>query len=170
MHLSAYDESDEMGNLFRRLSRRRPTRRMISNNRKNFLRWLRRRNRGLFKKVMNKVGNKRRMRGYSLSGIDDFELDGVWQDIQDTLKNVLPTIVQSKAQMDLYKAQMKRAERGLPPLNASQIAPTVRVQTELGPETRQDLKETAASGLQKLVVPGLLVGGGLLAMSLAKRR
>jgi hypothetical protein len=106
-------------------------------------------------------------RELDLEGLDleNDELGGLWDDIVATVKNVAPTLVQTKAQLDIYKAQMKRAERGLPPLKTEEIAPTVRVQTEVGPETRREI----LGGMGKFAIP-IAIGGGLLLMMMMQRK
>lgn len=50
-----------------------------------------------------------------------------------SLSNALPTIIQAKAQHDLLKANLDRAARGLPPLNAQNYMPGLNF--GLSPET-----------------------------------
>lgn len=76
-----------------------------------------------------------------------------WEGLATSLTNVLPALVTGYTQIELYKAQMKRAEKGLPPLPTESIAPTVRVQAEVS----QDLM----NNIQKMVVP-IGIGIGIL--------
>lgn len=78
----------------------------------------------------------------------------------DTVKNIAPSLVQYKAQSKLLKTQLKRAEQGLPPLNAEQYAPTVKIAPEITPET-----EAAAARIATESMKGAFGGmGNLLPM------
>jgi hypothetical protein len=62
-----------------------------------------------------------------------------WQAGAAKLFDYAPQAVAAAAQYKLIKTNMKRAEKGLPPIDTAIAAPTVRVQTELDPQTRQTI-------------------------------
>lgn len=88
---------------------------------------------------------------------------GFWDNISDTFNKVLPTITQSIAQAKIFRAQMKRAKRGLPPLKTAEYAPTMRIQTNIAPETRNAIFAETGSMLKNYALPvvGLMLLGGL---------
>lgn len=71
----------------------------------------------------------------------------------DIAQQAIPTYIQYQAQRDIMKMQLDRARQGLPPLDTSQIAPTVRVQAEV-------------PGVTNWIMPVALIGGGILAFTL----
>lgn len=73
-------------------------------------------------------------------------------------KQALPVYQQAK----ILREQQKRRAAGLPPLESEQLAPTVRVQGGLDPGTMQ-LGKMALMG-------GLAIGGGLLLMTVMRKR
>lgn len=95
---------------------------------------------------------------------------GFWTSLVSTAQQVLPTLVQTKAQLDIYKAQLKRAEQGLPPLKTEEIAPTVRIQTELGPQTTKNITTAAGNSFEKLKQPFFFMGAALLLFALMKKK
>lgn len=127
--------------------------------RKKFLQWLKSVDPSLYQKVMLRVDASQAGRGISGMSLEGF--GGLWDDIKGTVNDVLSTGLQLKQQRDLYKLQLARAEKGLPPLNADQVAPTIKTQVEIGPETRGQLFDEIGAGLKRYALP-LAVGAGAL--------
>ena len=55
----------------------------------------------------------------------------IWQSIVGGIKDLGPAYLQFQNQKKVLNMQMKRAQKGLPPLNVEQLSPTVRVQAGL---------------------------------------
>jgi len=98
--------------------------------------------------------------GYNggLHGLEDF-----FNTLTDTVKNVLPSVVQYKAQSKILDAQLQRAKMGLSPLNVEDYSPVMRVSPSFDPSSEAALTrmaiQTTQSGIQKLI-PVALVGVG----------
>lgn len=73
--------------------------------------------------------------------------------LTQAVEKVGPALVNVKAQRDLLKVQTERARQGLPPLDASQLSPTMRVAVEPSLNIPNWLK---------------LLGGGLLVAGAVK--
>lgn len=78
------------------------------------------------------------------------------QDVMEFFKATLPAYYQAQAQRDLLAINLKRAEQGLPPIDADGVAPQVNVGVSKGVQT-----------LGYVAVGGLVLVGLLAAM---KRR
>lgn len=91
-------------------------------------------------------------------GVGASDQQSWWQSFIGAAKELVPVVVSARSQKRLLDVQMKRAQRGLPPLNTAQIAPTVRVQAGLTPE------------LKKLLIPAAIIGFGLLAFFMFKKK
>ncbi len=83
---------------------------------------------------------------------------GWWGNFIDAAKQLVPVIVQAKSQKDILDVQLTRARQGLPPLNTSQIAPTVQIQAGLTP------------ALKRVLVPAMMIGVGLLFFMMSKKK
>ena len=73
----------------------------------------------------------------------------------DSIKKIAPALIQYKTQKNILKVQLQRAKQGLPPLDTSALAPTIRIQPELTPEMYADVKKyvvPAAIGIAALLV------------------
>lgn len=144
-----------------------PPERSVTPERQAFLDWSENIAPGLYEKFKERMQSARRMQGRTISGLtiegDDLALGGLWDDVKGTLTDVMSTGLQMKQQRDLYKLQLSRAEKGLPPLNADQVSPQIRTQIEIGPETRAQLFTEAGAGLKNLAVP-LAVGAAAIFM------
>lgn len=75
--------------------------------------------------------------GSPLQGMGDVTPADPNQPWYQNLLNYAPQAVAAAAQYKLIRTNMKRAEKGLAPIDTAIAAPTVRVQTELDPATRQ---------------------------------
>lgn len=112
--------------------------------RKQFLLWVKKEFPAVYDRLMKSVKNS------NMDGLGD-----LWESIADTANKILPSLVQAKAQRDIFKAQLKRAEQGMPPLKTEEIAPTLKVKADVG---------------QKWLLPALLGGGALAFMFLQRKR
>lgn len=91
-----------------------------------------------------------------ISGLDDF-----MSTITDTIKNVLPAVVQYKSQNKILDAQLQRAKMGMPPLNVEDYSPVMRVQPSFDPQSEAALTRMAVSTTSssiKQLLPFALAG------------
>jgi hypothetical protein len=94
----------------------------------------------------------------------------IWDNIVSAAGQIIPAVVQAKAQQDLYKIQLERAKQGQPPLKTEEIAPVIKTQVGLEPETRAAVVTAAGEGFTKLAIPlGIAAAVGLM-MVMKKRR
>lgn len=102
----------------------------------------------------------------ALNGIADF-----FKTLSTTVQNVLPQAIQYKTQKDILKAQLKRGEQGLPPLDVADYSPVFRVAPDFTPESEAALTrmaiQTTGSGLNKILPYAI---GGLGLFLLLRRR
>lgn len=68
---------------------------------------------------------------------------GLFTSIADTVKNVAPGLTQLYTQKKVLDAQLARAKAGLPPLETSQYAPTVKVEAGMTPEAEEAARRIA---------------------------
>lgn len=150
-------------NLMRRAVLSRPPVRRKARGRRLFLQWLRRVDPRIYNRAMLRVDINRRVMGRGVGDLDleDQGLNGLWDDIKGSVSDVIKTGLQMKQQRDLYKLQLARAERGLPPLDASKVAPVIRTQIEIGPETRGQLFSEVGGMLKTYALP-IAAGVGAL--------
>lgn len=111
-------------------------------NREAFLIWLKKTHPSVYAAAMQKVG----MAGLGQAAPATVTTPSVWDKIISTVQQVLPVYVTSRAQKAVLDAQLTRAKMGQPPLDTSQYAPTVRVET---PGV-----EKAAAGVQTYLMWG----------------
>lgn len=98
---------------------------------------------------------------YGLSGYDADEfvaMNGIadfFKTLSTTVQNVLPQAIQYKTQKDILKAQLKRGEQGLPPLDVMDYSPVFRVAPDFSPESEAALTrmaiDTTGSALTKIL-------------------
>lgn len=125
----------------------------VSKERHKFLDWLRVNNPRVYSAMMDNL----RKQGLSAYGDELGAID--WGSIASSIEKVAPAAVQAKAQYDVLKTQLKLAKQGKPPLDASQMTTTMRVQGGIDPALQRNLLISAAVGL-----------GALLLVMRAKRR
>lgn len=53
--------------------------------------------------------------------------------VTETAGKILPVYYQSKAQRELIELNLERAKQGLPPIESTQVAPTIRTQVGIDP-------------------------------------
>ena len=130
---------------------------------KHLIEWLKHRDPALLNlaKKRHRVLNARKMRSRSMSarrrmsrprrrgglhGLgEDIQQQQVpfWQTLVETAKEVLPSVISMGTQKKILDIQIKRAEAGLPPLNAEQYIPPIKVAAEVSPETEAALTRVA---------------------------
>ncbi len=111
-----------------------------------FMEWMKTYEPQLYKATISKVG---------LGAADQ---DSWWQSFVGAAKEIIPTVISARSQKKLLDVQMRRAERGLAPLNVEQISPTVRVQAGIS----QDIKQ--------IIIPTLLGVGALVMFMLLRKK
>jgi len=111
-----------------------------------FLRWLKNYDPSLYDKVLDGAGGLGKDAAPPSSG-------GFWSGIADTFNKIAPTVTQSIAQAKIFRAQMKRAKKGLPPLNTAEYAPTMRIQADIAPATRNAIFAEIGSGFKQYLLP-----------------
>jgi hypothetical protein len=150
--------TNEMSGVFSRRRRRSgrvsPT---VVRNRRRFLSWMKRANPTAYKAIMRRAGLS-----VMSAEADPAASPSIWDSIVSGAKEILPTLVQARAQKQIFDAQLKRAKRGLPPLQTSEIAPTIRVETGVSRGTGEMLKQMA--------IPLTLGIAGLAAIFLLKKK
>lgn len=117
---------------------------MLTTTQQQFVNWLRVNEPIVFQSAKNAANN-----AVGLSAADTAE-GNWWDSFVGAAKQLVPVIVQAKSQKKILDVQLRRAQQGLPPLDAGQIAPTVRVQAGLTPS------------MKKILIPSLAIGAGLL--------
>lgn len=103
-----------------------------------------------------------------LSGFSDF-----FTTLTQTVKEVIPTVVQYRTSNKILEAQLKRGEQGLPPLNVQDYSPVLRVSPTFDPQSEAALTrvatQTAGSTIQRFALP-IALGAGALFLLLRKKR
>ena len=87
---------------------------------------------------------------------------GLFDSIGTTLTSIAPVLAQAYREKLAIKAQMARAQAGLPPLDISQYSPDLRVQTTVG--ASEDTNRTV------LILAAGAAAVGALALALSRRR
>lgn len=94
--------------------------------------------------------------------------------VVNTVKEVAPALINLKGQKKILDIQLKRAEQNLPPIKAENYTPTIRVAPTITPETREAAKQiaydTAKNAGQQMMLPAILIGGGLIYFATNRRR
>lgn len=102
----------------------------------------------------------------SLSGVGDF-----FSTLSDTVVKVLPKVIDARTTDKVLKAQLKRGEMGLPPLDVADYAPVLKVQPEFNPQTEAAYTRIATQSIGSSlgnVLPWIGLGG--LALIMIMRR
>lgn len=124
------------------------------NPKKQALHWVKRNDPVLYKTALKRHLQARK--GLSgVGGISDF-----FTTLVDTAKTAVPIVTQYKAQGKILKAQLKRAEQGLPPLQVDDYSPVLRVEPSFG---------TSGNTIAKYAIP-IAIGVGALILLNRKRR
>jgi hypothetical protein len=101
------------------------------NSKRQFALWLKKHDPFLYRVAEKKYRLKQ---SGQLSGVADLFNKDFFSTIADTVKTVAPSIFQIQSQKKILDVQLKRAEQGLPPLQAADYAPTIKVAAEITPE------------------------------------
>lgn len=81
-----------------------------------------------------------------------FDWGGLFNSIATTVKDVAPAVAQVYTQKKVIDAQLARAKAGLPPLETTQISPTVKVEAALSPESEAAAKQIAIDATRQGVL------------------
>lgn len=113
----------------------------------------------------------------AIHGIVEYEplgaiaLGSFFSTIADAVGKLAPSLIAAKSQRDIVKVQLERAKQGLPPMNTSDFAPVVKVQTDITSGNEDALTriatQTADNTLQKY---GIYIAGGLVALLFFMRK
>jgi len=127
-----------------------------------FATWVRKTHPELYEKVIKETA------ATEVSGIGEAQQTekSFWQKITEGLTTVGTSYLTYKNQKDMLDLNIKRAEQGLPPLDAGATAPVVRTQIDLEPEIADRLSAGIGSGMQR----ALLFGGAALAAILLLKK
>jgi len=120
---------------------------MLTTPQKQFLTWMRLNEPRLYRAAASAAGNNS---GLAAQDVGQPSGGSWWDSFVGAAKQLVPVAIQARSQKQILDVQLRRAEQGLPPLQTSQIAPTVQVQAGLTP------------ALKKILIPALAIGGGLL--------
>lgn len=102
----------------------------------------------------------------SLSGIGDF-----FTTLSDTVVKVLPKVIDARTTDKVLKAQLKRGEMGLPPLDVSEYAPVLKISPEFNPQTEAAYTRIATQSIGSNIggfLPWIGLGGLALIMLLRR--
>lgn len=152
----------------------------MSNSKQAIINWFKRNEQGLYKIAVKRHAMENNQPAvYGLSGYEEkqiTQLNGIgdfFETLTKTVKDVVPAVVQYKTQNKILKAQLKRGEQGLPPLDVQDYSPVLRVSPSFDPESEAALTrmatQTAGGFMQRY---GIYLAGGLAALLfvLKKRR
>ncbi len=106
----------------------------------------------------------------NLNGLAGFDASGLFNSLVSTVKEVGSSVLNYRSQKKILDAQVKRAESGLPPLNAQSYVPSVNTGGALSPEQIRaaqqvaitNARDAAKSGQDILKYGALAVGAFLL--------
>ncbi len=124
---------------------------MLTKTQQQFVKWMRVNEPRLYRAAASAAGSATGNTSV-LSAADTGQPAGGswWDSFIGAAKQLVPVAIQARSQKRILDVQLRRAEQGLPPLQTSQIAPTVNVQAGVTPD------------LKKILIPALAIGGGLL--------
>lgn len=133
-----------------------------------FAKWLQRNDPFLFDIAKKRVEIQKSGTINGLGFLTDINWGDLAKSAVETVKNIAPSLVQYKAQSKLLKTQLKRAETGLPPLNAAEYAPVLKVEPSLSPETEAAAARIATQSVNSAfsnfgqMLPMLAIGGAAI--------
>ena len=91
-----------------------------------------------------------------------------WETFADTVSKLGTAYLGYRQQKELIDINVERAKQGMPPIDAAQMAPVVRTQIGIDPETASRI---ASSAGEKMNVGLLAIGGiALLALMMMRKR
>lgn len=130
-----------------------------------FLEWLQKRDPFTFNVIVKRHALKQARKGTRLSAID---WSGLFTTAVDTIKNVAPQYLQLKQQKKILDVQIDRAKKNLPPLDATQYSPPVKVEVATSPEgeaaASRIAQSTIKTGMTYLLPIIAVVGLGFMLM------
>ncbi len=128
-----------------------------------FLAWLK----SFSPKLYNKIESKSHLHGFGS------DIASVFNSTLNDIKQLAPVYLQTRAQKQILDVQVARAKQGLPPLQTSQLAPTVKVQASISPANMRTLTTQAgrsiSTGLGNLKMP-LIIGAGIIGAVMFMRK
>ena len=139
---------------------RRVTRQELTRNRQQFINWLKRWAPRVYT-YAKEAADREQARDGALNG-----LSGWFDSFMDKLTDAGGKYLQLRTQKDILDAQMERMRAGLPPLQTSEYAPTVKVQPD--PATTKQITGAIGAGFQG-ALPWVIGAGGLLLLMGRKR-
>lgn len=122
----------------------------MNTNQRKYVEFIKAKFPALYARAMAEVARQQRVAGIG-------ELSGFLDTFTQAVEKLTPVVVQAKAQKDLLKVQMDRARQNLPPLEASQYAPAMRVEVQ------------PSVGLSPMAKAAAWVGAGLLGLALLRK-
>lgn len=115
--------------------------------------WVKRRDPFLYK-IAEKRYSLLKKRNSKLSGVGDLLNKDFFSTLAETVKTVAPSIFQIQSQKKILDVQLERARQGLPPLQAADYSPTIKIAAELTPEAEAAAGRIAVQSVRE-VMPGL---------------
>lgn len=85
-------------------------------------------------------------------GLGSFDWGGLFDSLSQTVQKVAPALTQVYSQKKVLDAQLARAKAGLPPLETTQIAPTVKVEAGMTPEAEDAARRIAVDVTRQGVI------------------
>lgn len=123
---------------------------MSNQSKRQFVAWIKRHDPFLYK-IAEKRHAMLKRRGGSLAGVSDFLNKDFFSTIADTVKTVAPSIFQIQSQKKILDVQLERAKQGLPPLQAADYSPTIKVAAEITPETEAAAARIAVQSVREVM-------------------
>lgn len=150
---------------------------MSAQSKMQFLKWLEKRDPAVFDLAMKRFQIKQGETALHGMGAINWgsigeNITGFFNTAAETVKNVLPTVIQYKAQSKVLDSQLKRAEQGLPPLNVADYSPVMTINPRIDPASEAALTRIAvqstSTGVEK-IMPWALGGLGLVMLMMTMR-
>ena len=107
--------------------------------------------------------------------LDTIDWGSLASSVVSTVKDIAPQLVQYKAQSKILGVQLERAKQGLPPIEAANYAPTVKVAADITPEMEaaatRIAQQSIGTGIASFgqYIPMLAIGGAALYLITRKR-
>lgn len=115
---------------------------------RQFAIWVKRNDPFLYKIAEKRYAMLKR-KNSSLSGVGDFLNKDFFGTLADTIKTVAPSIFQIQSQKKILDVQLERAKQGLPPLQAADYSPTIKVAAEITPEMEAAASRVAVQSVRE---------------------
>ena len=94
------------------------------------------------------------------------ETPTLWERLATSITNLYGTIEGAKIQKEILSVNLDRAKQGLPPVDASTMAPVVKTQVSVTPEMAAELR----AGTNKALMYGGIAAGVVLLLMMSKKR